>query len=52
MVHALGYTLVAEGIEDQNTVTKLSEYECDSVQGFFYCKPKPFVEIKEWLSAR
>ena len=51
MVHALGYKLVAEGIEDQNTVNKLSEYQCDSVQGFYYCKPKPFEEIKAWLAS-
>lgn len=52
MVHALGYKLVAEGIEDEQMVTKLSEYQCDSVQGFFYCKPKPFEDIKQWLVER
>lgn len=52
MIHALGYRLVAEGIEDESTVHKLQEYQCDSVQGFFYCKPKPLSEITDWLASR
>ena len=51
MVHALGYKLVAEGVEDEQTVNKLSEYSCDSIQGYWYCKPKPFNEIQQWLAA-
>ncbi len=52
MVHALGYKLVAEGVEDQQTVEKLANYECDSIQGFWYCKPKPLQEVQAWLASR
>jgi EAL domain-containing protein (putative c-di-GMP-specific phosphodiesterase class I)/GGDEF domain-containing protein len=52
MVRALGYTSVAEGVEDEETVNKLKEYNCDCFQGYWCCKPKPLNEIEAWLKAR
>lgn len=37
----LGFICLAEGAEDKNQIEFLRSAGCDSVQGFFYCKPIP-----------
>lgn len=39
MIHSLGRTAVAEGVENQATVELLREMGCDNAQGYFYCRP-------------
>ncbi len=39
--HSLGLRVVAEGIEDQNTLDLLADIGCDLAQGYFIGKPKP-----------
>ena len=39
--HAMGLRIVAEGIEDQETLELLSELGCDLGQGYFISRPKP-----------
>lgn len=39
LVHALGLTIVAEGVEDAETEARLREYGCDVVQGQFLSPP-------------
>lgn len=39
LVHTLGLTIVAEGVEDVETAARLREYGCDVGQGYFYCQP-------------
>lgn len=46
----LDYTVLAEGVEDADTVTALMEYGCDQTQGFFYSRPLPEADLDEWLS--
>ena len=50
MLKDLDYTVLAEGVEDADTVTALTEYGCDEAQGFFYSRPLPEAELNEWLS--
>ncbi|MGU3503313.1 putative bifunctional diguanylate cyclase/phosphodiesterase [Mycobacterium sp. C31M] len=38
LCHTLGVTCVAEGVENQTTVRRLAELDCDVMQGFF-CGP-------------
>jgi EAL domain-containing protein (putative c-di-GMP-specific phosphodiesterase class I)/GGDEF domain-containing protein len=52
MVRALGYAIVAEGVEDEQTVDKLRDFNCDCLQGYWCCKPKPLAEIIQWLQVR
>ncbi|GAA5317262.1 MAG: hypothetical protein AseanaTS_24670 [Candidatus Pelagadaptatus aseana] len=52
MIHALGYNLVAEGVEDEASVNKLMEYHCDCFQGFWCCKPLPLADVTQWLENR
>lgn len=47
--HNLGFQIVAEGVEDQETWDNLARLECDTAQGFFIAKPMPAHKIVAWL---
>lgn len=38
-VHALGKTVIAEGVETEEQLTILKKLNCDEVQGYYYSKP-------------
>ena len=42
LAHALGQTVVAEGIEDAPTLALLHDMGCDHAQGFYLGRPQPF----------
>jgi len=44
-----GMNIVAEGIENQEQLAFLQSLGCDQGQGFFYGKPMPLNELKEWV---
>ncbi|MDC0662242.1 EAL domain-containing protein [Marinobacter sp. SS21] len=52
MCHSLGYQVVAEGVEDAETMAILREMGCDMVQGFLLTKPLPLHEMLGWLDRR
>ncbi|AHG18838.1 hypothetical protein Z042_03860 [Chania multitudinisentens RB-25] len=39
MLHMLNYTVLAEGVEDRETLNYLEQYQCDIIQGYFYSPP-------------
>jgi EAL domain-containing protein (putative c-di-GMP-specific phosphodiesterase class I) len=45
----LGLRVVAEGVETQAVLERLSEVGCDSAQGFLISKPLPGEELGERL---
>ena len=49
MCHSLGYTVVAEGVEDKETLSLLHDMGCDLIQGYFLTRPLPFNEMVDWL---
>ena len=49
--HALGLTVVAEGVEDEATMTALAGWGCESVQGFLVSRPVPATAFRAWLAA-
>ncbi|MDL0431042.1 EAL domain-containing protein [Marinobacter sp. TBZ242] len=49
MCHSLGYSVVAEGVETQETLELLDEMGCDMVQGYFLTPPLPVGEMTLWL---
>lgn len=52
MAHALGFKVVAEGIEDQQCFDMLKKMQCDIVQGWHISKPvTPDVFETAWLGA-
>lgn len=48
--HALGMTVVAEGIETQAVWDLLAELGCNQGQGYLMAKPMQGAEIERWLS--
>lgn len=52
LAHNLGLTVVAEGIEDHETLKRLSELGCDEGQGYVIAKPLPESQATAWLNAR
>lgn len=49
MVHNIGRKVVAEGVEDEETLQFLAELGCDIIQGFHLCRPLPDKELQGWL---
>ena len=52
MAHDLGYRVVAEGIESEEGVALLAEWECDEAQGYYFSKPLSVGDMEAWLEAR
>jgi hypothetical protein len=50
--HALDLEVVAEGVEDEQTLNHLRLEGCNLVQGYFISKPLPADEFADWLAAR
>lgn len=51
MCQALGYRVVAEGIEDRPTMDKLKEMNCHIVQGYYISQPLPINDLLKWITA-
>lgn len=49
MLKELNYTVLAEGVETEATLSLLKEYGCDQIQGYFFSKPLPASDIEHWL---
>jgi EAL domain-containing protein (putative c-di-GMP-specific phosphodiesterase class I) len=50
MAHHLKLKLVAEGVEDEATLSFLRSERCDEVQGYFFSCPVPTEEFERILS--
>ena len=48
--HNLGLTIVAEGVEDESSLTFLRDVGCDLAQGFFIAKPMPADALTGWAT--
>jgi EAL domain-containing protein (putative c-di-GMP-specific phosphodiesterase class I) len=48
----LGLSVVAEGVETEETLDALSELHCDIAQGFLLSRPMPADQVGDWLAAR
>jgi len=51
LAHALGQTVVAEGIEDAATLALLRDMGCDHAQGFYLGRPQPFAVFEREYDA-
>jgi EAL domain-containing protein (putative c-di-GMP-specific phosphodiesterase class I) len=45
--HNLGLNVIAEGVEDRETLDILQVLDCDYAQGFFICRPIPAADATE-----
>ena len=50
MVHSLGLSVVAEGVETRAQLGFLAVLNCDEVQGFLFARPMPGADIEQWLA--
>ncbi len=48
LAHALGLTVVAEGVETEGQRDILAALHCDELQGYFYARPMPADEVPRW----
>ena len=51
LAHNLGLMVVAEGVEDEATMSLLLEYGCDAAQGYFFSRPVPAADLTSWLDS-
>jgi len=51
LAHNLGVEVVAEGVEDEETMNLLIDYGCDAAQGYFFSRPVPGGELTGWLES-
>ncbi len=47
--HQLGFSVVAEGIEDSESYGLLKSLGCDMAQGYHVCRPLPSDVLNHWL---
>ncbi len=48
LAHHMGLHVVAEGVEDEDTLRRLSEAGCEQAQGYFLSKPLSSDEMLSW----
>lgn len=51
MAHAMGLTVVAEGVEDQTQLNFLRTHRCDYIQGYYFYKPMTAANLTEKLKS-
>jgi EAL domain-containing protein (putative c-di-GMP-specific phosphodiesterase class I) len=51
LAHNLGLRAVAEGVEDQSLLTRLTELGCDTAQGYHISRPLPARRFEAWLES-
>jgi EAL domain-containing protein (putative c-di-GMP-specific phosphodiesterase class I) len=51
LAHNMSLRVVAEGVENPETLRLLTALGCDVVQGFFVSRPMPYDELVRWLSS-
>jgi diguanylate cyclase (GGDEF)-like protein len=49
IAHQFGLRVVAEGVEDRESLDKLRELGCDHVQGYYLSPPLPEAEFESWV---
>ena len=50
MAHSLGVTVIAEGVETEEQVKFLRNYQCDEIQGYYLSEPVTAAEYTKLLS--
>jgi diguanylate cyclase (GGDEF)-like protein/PAS domain S-box-containing protein len=52
LAHNLNLKVIAEGVEDEETMLSLKQMDCDMVQGYHISKPDNWPGIKDWLQSQ
>jgi EAL domain-containing protein (putative c-di-GMP-specific phosphodiesterase class I) len=51
LAHALGLTVVAEGVESPEQLAALVRLGCDHAQGYWFARPQPVADLAELLAS-
>ena len=51
MAHALGFTVVAEGVETQAQADLLGKLRCEQAQGYLFGRPMPIADLRAFAAA-
>ena len=49
MSHSLKMRVIAEGVETEEQMKFLENEKCDEIQGYYFSKPLPPAELKDFL---
>ena len=49
LAHRFNLSVVAEGVEDVETLKELARNKCDVAQGYLFSKPLPHGQFNQWL---
>lgn len=52
LAHALGYEVLAEGVETIENVRTLVDLDCDMAQGYHFAKPMPKEDLLIWIEKK
>ena len=52
MVKNLGLLVVAEGVETSAQLRSLTENDCDVIQGYYFSKPIPDIEVMDFIDTK
>lgn len=52
IAHAWDCKMVAEGVEDAETLQILKDLNCDEAQGYFWMRPSPLSEVMDWIGSQ
>ena len=50
LAHSMRLRVVAEGVEDIETMRRITAIGCEQAQGYFLSKPLPAEKIRSWLA--
>jgi EAL domain-containing protein (putative c-di-GMP-specific phosphodiesterase class I) len=51
LAHGLEVKVIAEGVEDEETVNELAALGVDMAQGYYFSRPLPLAELVAWFEA-
>lgn len=52
MVKNLGLQVIAEGVETSAQLRSLTENDCDIIQGYYFSKPIPEIQLMEFIDTK
>jgi EAL domain-containing protein (putative c-di-GMP-specific phosphodiesterase class I) len=51
LAHELEVKVIAEGVEDEDTIKELADLGCDMAQGYYFSRPQPLGGLVAWFEA-